>query len=155
MTDNSYDRYPKKRSAAGAILLNERGEMLVVNPTYKDHWEFPGGIIEDNESPRQACLREVKEEIGLDRVRADLIGLDYERARGQKTETYQFIFYCGTITDEDISRITLPEGELSDYRFVSQEEAQALLGPRRGNRLKQMLKARESGTSAYLEDGRV
>lgn len=32
----------------------------------KGLWEFPGGKIELEESPQQACVREVKEEVGVD-----------------------------------------------------------------------------------------
>lgn len=31
-------------------------------------WNFPGGEIEDGETPEQACIREVKEETGYDVV---------------------------------------------------------------------------------------
>ena len=47
--------------SAGAIFRNQDGDVLLVNPTYKEPWEIPGGIVEANESPKRACIREVQE----------------------------------------------------------------------------------------------
>ncbi len=33
---------------------------------YKDWWEFPGGKIEAEESPKEALIREIKEELNTD-----------------------------------------------------------------------------------------
>ena len=33
---------------------------------FKDGWEFPGGKVEDNESPEAAIVREIKEELNAD-----------------------------------------------------------------------------------------
>ena len=33
---------PTRRLAAGALIRNERGEMLLVKPNYKDGWILPG-----------------------------------------------------------------------------------------------------------------
>ena len=44
----------------GKIFATERGY-----GDYKDGWEFPGGKIEENESPRDAVSREIEEELGV------------------------------------------------------------------------------------------
>jgi 8-oxo-dGTP pyrophosphatase MutT (NUDIX family) len=60
-----YQSLPKKRMGSGVIIRNKKGEILLLKTSYKDHWEIPGGGVEENESPLQAAEREVYEEIGL------------------------------------------------------------------------------------------
>ncbi|MGH3325440.1 MAG: NUDIX domain-containing protein, partial [Streptomyces sp.] len=57
--------------AAGVLLFDERDRVLLVDPTYKPGWEFPGGVVEPGEAPARAGVREVAEELGL-RLAADL-----------------------------------------------------------------------------------
>ena len=48
---------------------------------YKGWWEFPGGKIEEGESPKQALVREIREELGVEIEVHDLIDIidyDYE-----------------------------------------------------------------------------
>ena len=40
---------------------------------FKDGWEFPGGKIEENESPRDAIVREIKEELDTTIIVGELI----------------------------------------------------------------------------------
>lgn len=49
-------------------IINDKGEILVENRIKKD-WPgltFPGGHVEDNENTVNACIREMKEETGLE-----------------------------------------------------------------------------------------
>ncbi|PIQ91619.1 MAG: hypothetical protein COV70_02730 [Parcubacteria group bacterium CG11_big_fil_rev_8_21_14_0_20_39_22] len=63
--NNYYKNLPRKYMGSGALFSDTDGKILVVKPTYKDHWEIPGGVVEQNESPLFTCLREVKEELNI------------------------------------------------------------------------------------------
>jgi mutator protein MutT len=51
--------------ADGWVLLNERP----LGKPWSGYWEFPGGKIEENESPEQALKRELQEESWASRSR--------------------------------------------------------------------------------------
>lgn len=64
-TDDFTATLPRKRLAAGVLFRDPTGRVLLVEPTYKDHWELPGGCVEADESPFAAAARETDEELGL------------------------------------------------------------------------------------------
>jgi ADP-ribose pyrophosphatase YjhB (NUDIX family) len=67
----------RKRMAAGALLRDQPGNILLVAPNYRDTLDVPGGEVETEESPHAACRREVAEEIGLDRPVGRVLALDW------------------------------------------------------------------------------
>ncbi len=151
---NYYNTLPGKRMGATALFLDSQNNLLLVKPTYRPFWLLPGGVIEENESPRIACLREVKEELGLDISIGRLLCIDYRSKESERSEVLEFIFYGGVLSPKDIQLITLPLAELSEYRFVSLEEALLLVNDRLGRRLSPSLHALKNNVTAYLEDGR-
>ncbi|WGL61006.1 NUDIX domain-containing protein [Pigmentibacter sp. JX0631] len=48
-----------------AVILNKKNEVLLVKHTYTAGWHFPGGGVDKGESPRQAIVRELKEEVAV------------------------------------------------------------------------------------------
>ncbi len=52
---------------AGAVGVMERdGQLLLIRSVYRSGWGLPGGMLSRRESPAQAVVREVREELGLE-----------------------------------------------------------------------------------------
>ncbi len=142
---------PRIPASSGALIFDETGRLLIVNPTYKKHWTIPGGIMEaDGETPWEACRREVREEVGLDVERARLAAVDFLRPKRSAPGGMRFLFDCGAFDDAVLATVTLQQEELSEHLLVDPARAFELLsGPLR-RRVGAALGASEC---VYLEDG--
>ena len=75
----------KCTQSAGAILVNKKGQVAVVNN--RGHsWSFPKGHVEPDEAVIQAALREVYEETGIDNVQYMSELGNYERYASRKND---------------------------------------------------------------------
>ncbi len=131
------------------LITDEDGKVLIVKPSHKDGWIFPGGYVEVDESPSEAFLREMQAELGVtitEPVR--LLSIDY---RGNSDEYIMFIFDGGVFSEEMKTYISLPPG-LTEVSFVSPEEAATLLRTKSARRLMPTLEARSKTGIAYLEN---
>lgn len=140
--------------AAGVLLFDEEDRVLLVDPTYKPGWEFPGGVVEPGEPPARAGVREVAEELGI-RLPAlpRLLLLDWEAPVPPGFGGLRLLFDGGRLPAEQIRDLLLPGSELRGWRFVTEDEAESMLPPVRWNRLRWALRARAQGRPLNLEAG--
>ncbi|MEV5508501.1 NUDIX hydrolase [Streptomyces orinoci] len=140
--------------AAGVLLFDEEDRVLLVDPTYKPGWEFPGGVVEPGEAPARAGMREVAEETGIELTEVPrLLVVDWEPPRPPGFGGLRLLFDGGKLTQAEARRLLLPGAELRGWRFATEEEAATLLPPVRLNRLRWALRARERGRPLNLEAG--
>ncbi|MEU7562549.1 NUDIX hydrolase [Streptomyces eurythermus] len=140
--------------AAGVLLFDEHDRVLLVDPTYKPGWEFPGGVVERGEAPARAGMREVAEETGIHlREVPRLLVVDWERPTPPGYGGLRLLFDGGRLGPGEASRVLLPGPELRAWRFATEQEAAAMLPPVRYERLRWALRARERGSALYLEAG--
>ncbi len=158
-----YARLPKKCMAAGVIFVDEQQRVLIVETTYSETWEVPGGYVEANESILDAAVREIREEIGakLDRTSLRLTTVDYKHADGDppspqategqaKPESIQFHFWGGVI---DPATITVDNDEISSFKFVPSGQLDQSCTPTLARRTQATVEAALENRTVYLEDG--
>nr|WP_179783677.1 NUDIX hydrolase [Micromonospora jinlongensis] len=142
------------RVAAGALFLDDEGRVLLVRPSYKKHWDIPGGYVEPGESPRTACLREIEEELSLTAALGPMLVVDWAPAE-HEGDKLLFIFDAGTLTTEQVQAIHFADGELTEWRYVIADDLDQYGPPRLTRRLRTAIAARNRGNATYAEHGKA
>ena len=130
------------RPCVGVMLFNREGLVFVgrrIDQTVEG-WQMPQGGIDEGEEPRQAALRELKEEAGTDKAEiigemqdwvtydlpAHLVGVAFHgKFRGQTQKWFALRF---TGEDADIN-LTTHEPEFSSFQWVGMDELPGLIVP--------------------------
>ncbi len=106
----------KTKLVAAALIVNDAGAILLTRrgPTQAmaGFWEFPGGKLEEGESPTDALVREIKEELGCALVVGPVYDVLFHRY--PQFDLLMMVYTCG-----------LPPGEtpqplqVADLRWLS------------------------------------
>jgi len=88
-----WTHYENPLPSAAALVCNNTGEILLVKRGVEPglgKWALPSGFIEIEETPEEACLRELKEETGLEGKILRLVGV-----YSQKSQVYKKVLIIG------------------------------------------------------------
>ncbi|MCG5469492.1 NUDIX hydrolase [Micromonospora sp. LAH09] len=147
-----YSNLAAFHAAAAAFMTDPAGNVLLVKPTYRDYWAFPGGYVDAGEHPHEACAREIREELGQTVVVGDLLVVDWAPPAGQRPRAIiNFIFDCGTLASLD--GIGFRKEEIEAGGFFSAEEAARRLPSKVTPRVYWATYAQRRQTTAFLIDG--
>ncbi len=132
---------PRYRPCVGVMLFNAAGLVWVGERCdTPGAWQMPQGGIDDGETPWNAAQRELKEEIGTDRVErlaesrdwhqydlpADLVAKNWGgRFQGQR----QKWFACRLAAPDTLIDIATPAREFAAWRWISLAELPSRAAP--------------------------
>lgn len=138
-------------AAAGVLFYRDRN-VLLLQPSYKRHWDLPGGVVEANESPKAAAVRELKEELGLVVPIGRLLVVDYLPPTEQRPELTAYIFDGGPLTDEwiEVDGVEIVSCAWCDHL---DRDALTASAPILRRRLRFAVAAKELDCTWYLENG--
>lgn len=110
-----------KQISSGAVICRFGERILVVKASYKDYWTFPGGVVDDGETPIQTAVRELKEETNLVVKASDLKFFNVVVADKINLKAYHFAFEI-ELNEEILNGLELQTEELEAYQLLSKEQ---------------------------------
>ena len=106
------------------LIKSEEGYLVIKrskNETiFPEYWDIPGGLAEYGELPREAAIRETKEEVGLDIIPTNVIHEDSNLDKSKNLIFIRLVYLCEL--KSKIDDIILQEEEHSEYKFINSLE---------------------------------
>lgn len=84
---------------------------------YKEYWDIPGGLANQGETPREALIREVKEEVNLKIKPVKIIHEDSNLDK-EKNMIFIRLVYLTNVED-DFNNIKLDLLEHTEYKLIT------------------------------------
>lgn len=105
---------PKKSVTVKVIIKSNEGKVLLVKPNYKECWQMPGGGVEPGESPKDALVRELGEELDLniDINKLKLLDTVLLPKHDNLILIYEYLIHI----DEN-QELNCQDGEIEDHRY--------------------------------------
>ncbi len=110
---------------AGCIIKDSDNKVLLThrNTPKRVQWEVPGGTVEPNETPKQAAIREVKEELDITVTVVRQVG---SKSFEQDGEHYEYHWFEASIQTGEPRLTNADEDTYDDFGYFSMAEMQAM-----------------------------
>lgn len=113
---------PTKRVIAHVVFRDPEGRVLLVEPSYKDDWELPGGVVDAGESPRQGLRRELEEELGIDHRVGQPALVDWMPPYLGWGDAIEFLYDGGVLDAGTVASVSVRDPELRSVHWVPRQE---------------------------------
>lgn len=107
--------------SVGAIIENEQGDILMIDRKKPPlGWACPAGHIDPGETPEEALVREVMEEVGLEILESELVHQEFVSWNTCSRDVAGHEWYVFAVNDYD-GMLDVGSEEAKDCRWVSRE----------------------------------
>jgi len=146
---------PRKRAISQMLMRDANGRVLLCRLTYKNDWDLPGGVVEVNESPREAVSREVEEELGLVVPAGPLLLTDWLPPWSGWDDALCLVFDGGVHDASVAADAVLQAREIRSAQFCTPAEVREHCADFTARRIEAALVSLAGpGGPAYTESGR-
>ncbi len=118
--------------SCGAVILRDTPDGLrVLMLRVFRHWDFPKGLMEAGETPKQTALREVREESGISELEFPWGNVHVDTGPYSRGKVARY--YLARTTVSKVELLPSPDTgrpEHSEYRWLSFAQARRLAAPR-------------------------
>ncbi|UDY24758.1 NUDIX domain-containing protein [Nocardioides sp. Kera G14] len=147
---------PRKR-AIGQMLIRAEGDeprVLLCQLTYKRDWDLPGGVVEVNESPALAVMREVEEELALTIPTSELLLTDWLPPWSGWDDAVCLVFDGGVHEAALVDRVVRQAREIKSVAFCTLDEIDERAKDFTARRIRAALARVDGEGAVYTESGR-
>jgi len=113
--------YPEKPMVAIGVVVFKKEQVVLIKrgqPPGMDAWSLPGGLVEVGEHLKEACLREVKEETGLEINCYDAIAI-FDRVESDEKGRVRYHYVIIDFWGESVGGSLKAGSDVSDARAVN------------------------------------
>ena len=104
----------------GKYLIIRRTKIKRGKPnSLPEYWDIPGGMVEEGEMPKDAAIRETKEEVNLDITIGPILHEDSNYDKEKGTVFTRIVYQAELLEGQDESDIILQKDEHSECMLVS------------------------------------
>ena len=108
---------PRPALAVDGVIINHKNNLVLIrrkNPPFKGQLALPGGFVEYNETTKEAVIREVKEELGIESRIKRLIGVYSDANRDPRQHVVSVVYEL-----EPLSKLFKAGDDATSFEWIS------------------------------------
>ncbi len=143
---------PSPILSGDAAIINEKGQILLIQRSDNKMWAMPGGMLEVGETPSEGVIRETFEETGLKCKVVALVGIFDSRFCGTTypLQLYQIVFLCKPLDDNKLDAPSHLQESL-DIKWFNEDDLPTNIDPGHVSRIPEVYRVWRGDQIPYFD----